>query len=42
VWNLFVPEGGGSRDSCLRGGEFELLVETVNPVPAGILEFQEL
>jgi hypothetical protein len=36
---FFVPEGGGSRDSCLGGGEFELLIETVNPVPAGTLVF---
>jgi hypothetical protein len=27
LWDLFVYEGGGSRDSCLGGGEFELLVE---------------
>jgi hypothetical protein len=39
LWNLFVPEGGGSRDSCLGGGEFKLLIEIVNPVPAGMLEF---
>jgi hypothetical protein len=39
LWNLFVPKGGGSRDSCLGGGEFELLIEIVNPVPAGTLEF---
>jgi hypothetical protein len=37
-----VPEVGGSRDSCLRGGEFELLVEIVNPIPAESLEFQKL
>jgi hypothetical protein len=36
---FFVPEGGGSRDTCLQGGEFELLVEIVNPVPPRILEF---
>jgi hypothetical protein len=42
LWNLFVPEGGGSRDSCLGGGDFELLIEIVNLVPAGTLEFQEL
>jgi hypothetical protein len=37
---FFVPEGGGSRDSCLEGGEFELLIEIVNPVPAGTLKFR--
>jgi hypothetical protein len=42
LWNLFLPEGGDSRKSCLEGGEFEFLVEIVNPVPAGTLEFQEL
>jgi hypothetical protein len=39
LWVLFDPEGGGSRDSCLGGGEFELLVEIVNPIPAESLEF---
>jgi hypothetical protein len=39
---FFVPEGRGSRDSCLGGGEFELLIEIVNPVLAGKLEFQVL
>jgi hypothetical protein len=34
LWNLFVPEEEGSRNSCLGGGEFELLVEIVNPIPA--------
>jgi hypothetical protein len=42
LWNLFVSEGGGSRNSCLGGGKFEVLVEIENPVPAGTLEFQEL
>jgi hypothetical protein len=42
VWDLFVPEGGDSRNSFLGGGEFELLVEIVNPIPAESLEFQEL
>jgi hypothetical protein len=42
LWDLLVPEEGGSRDSHLGGVEFELLVEIVNPVPAGTLEFQEL
>jgi hypothetical protein len=42
LWDLFVPEGGGSRDSCLKGVEFEPLVEIVNLVPAGAQEFQEL
>jgi hypothetical protein len=36
---FFVPEREGSRDSCLGGGEFEPLIEIVNPVPAGTLEF---
>jgi hypothetical protein len=34
--DLFVPEEGGSRDSCLRGRELQLLVEIVNPIPAVI------
>jgi hypothetical protein len=33
LWDLFVPEGGGSRNSCLGGGEFEFLIEIVNLVP---------
>jgi hypothetical protein len=39
LWDLFFPEGGSSRDSCLGGGEFELLVEIVNLVPGGTLKF---
>jgi hypothetical protein len=35
---LFLKERG-SRDSCLGGGELELLIEIVNPIPAGTLEF---
>jgi hypothetical protein len=42
VWNLFVPKGGGSRDSCLGEGEFELLIEIVNAIPVEALEFQKL
>jgi hypothetical protein len=42
LWNLFVPEGGSSRDSCLGRRELELLVEIVNPIPAESLEFQKL
>jgi hypothetical protein len=38
---LFLKEGG-SRNCCLEGGEFEILAEIVNLVPAGTLEFQEL
>jgi hypothetical protein len=38
LWDLLVPEEEGSRDSCLEGVEFELLVEIVNPVPAEALE----
>jgi hypothetical protein len=34
LWNLFVPEGGGSRNSFLGGGEFEILVMIANPIPA--------
>jgi hypothetical protein len=34
LWYIFVSEGGGSRNACLGGGEFELLVEIVNPIPA--------
>jgi hypothetical protein len=39
LWDLFVSEGGDSRDSCLGGGKFEFLVEIVNPISAvtGIL-----
>jgi hypothetical protein len=40
-WDLFVPEGEGSRNSPL-GGEFELLVEIVNPALVCVLEFHEL
>jgi hypothetical protein len=39
LWNLFVHEGVGSRNSFLVGDELELLVEIVNPIPAGALEF---
>jgi hypothetical protein len=39
LWYLFVSEGGGSRNSCLVGGEFEFFVEIVNLVPARTLEF---
>jgi hypothetical protein len=39
---FFVSEGEGSRFSCLGGGEFELLIEIVNLIPAGTLEFQVL
>jgi hypothetical protein len=42
LWDLFFLEGEGSRNSCLGGGEFELLVEIVNPISAEALEFQEL
>jgi hypothetical protein len=42
LWNLFVLEGRGSRNSFLEGGEFELLVEIVNPIPAEALQFQKL
>jgi hypothetical protein len=42
LWDLLVPEEGGSRDSHLGGGEFEPSVEIVNPIPAGALEFQGL
>jgi hypothetical protein len=31
LWDLFVPEGGDSRDSCLGGEEFKLLVEIKIP-----------
>jgi hypothetical protein len=39
LWNLFVPEGEGSRNNCLGRGVFEFSVEIVNPVPAGTLKF---
>jgi hypothetical protein len=42
LWNLFISEGEGSRNSCLGGGEFEFFVEIVNPIPAGTLEFEVL
>jgi hypothetical protein len=42
LWNLFLPEGGGSRNSCLKRVEFEPLVEIVDPIPAGALESQGL
>jgi hypothetical protein len=40
LWNLFVPEGGGSRDSCLGGGELELLIEIVTPSQQGHWSFR--
>jgi hypothetical protein len=40
--DLLVPEEGDSRDSHLGIGEFEPLVEIVNPIPLGALESQEL
>jgi hypothetical protein len=36
---LFLKEGAAEIDA-LGGGEFELLVEIVNPIPAGTLEFR--
>jgi hypothetical protein len=42
LWNLFVPEGEGNRNSCLGGGEIDFLLEIVILVPAGTLEFQVL
>jgi hypothetical protein len=41
LWDLLVPEEGGSRESCLGEVEFEPLVEIVNPIPAGALESQD-
>jgi hypothetical protein len=38
---LFLKEEAAEIAAC-GGGEFELLVEIVNPVPAGTLEFQVL
>jgi hypothetical protein len=38
---LFLKEGA-AEIAVWQGGEFELLVEIVNPVPAGAQEFQEL
>jgi hypothetical protein len=40
--SIIGAERGGSRDSHLGRGEFELLVERVNPIPAGALESQGL
>jgi hypothetical protein len=37
----FVLEGGGSRGRCLGGGEFELLVEVVNPIPTRSFRYYE-
>jgi hypothetical protein len=39
---LFLKEGAAEIAAWGEWGEFELLVEIVNPVPAGALEFQEL
>jgi hypothetical protein len=39
---LLLKEGAAEIASCLGGGEFELLIEIVNPIQAGSLEFQEL
>jgi hypothetical protein len=39
---FFLKEGEAEIAAWGGGGELELLVEIVNPVPAGILEFQEL
>jgi hypothetical protein len=38
---LFLKEGA-AEIVAWGGGEFELLIEVVNPVPAEALEFQEL
>jgi hypothetical protein len=38
---LFLKEGT-AEIAAWGGGEFELLVEIVNPIPTGVLEFQEL
>jgi hypothetical protein len=38
---LFLKEWA-AEIAALGGGEFELLVEIVNPILAGALEFQEL
>jgi hypothetical protein len=38
---LFLKEGAAEIAAC-GGGELELLVEIVNPIPAESLEFQEL
>jgi hypothetical protein len=38
---LFLKKGAAGI-AALGGGEFELLVEIVNPIPAGTLEFQVL
>jgi hypothetical protein len=42
LWDLLVPEEGGTRDSPLEVVEFELLFEIINPIPAGALESQGL
>jgi hypothetical protein len=34
----FLKEGA-AEIAAWRGGEFELLIETTNPIPAGTLEF---
>jgi hypothetical protein len=38
---LFLKEGK-AEIAAWGGGEFELLVEIVNSIPAELLEFQEL
>jgi hypothetical protein len=38
---LFLKEGA-AEIAAWGGGEFELLIEIVNPIPAGTLEFQVL
>jgi hypothetical protein len=38
---LLLKEGATEIAAC-GGGEFELLVEIVNPIPAEALEFQKL
>jgi hypothetical protein len=42
LWDLLAPEKECSRDSHLGVVELELLVEIVNPIPAGVLESQGL
>jgi hypothetical protein len=38
---LFLKEGA-AEITAWGGGEFEILVEIVNPIPTETLEFQEL
>jgi hypothetical protein len=38
---LFLKEGAAEIAACGEG-EFELLVEIVNPIPTEALEFQEV